>query len=207
MLKKTLGLDDSIILNSFNKSNKQMEDFIVTRAEPIKTRRYTNVHITLVGSKKEYKLIQRIYSKIDNEINRFNLIAEYITAIPNIYYLDFEQRIILMDDLDYEYFPGFNFDQNNDLEALRIGLCTEDLAIFMALHIEPNIKNAKSLLEHYYQCLCKKVKGYSYNDFINDYKISIMENMFFPIRLMKRGIYDFSMRDRAIQAFETFILN
>jgi hypothetical protein len=115
MSKKTLGLDDSTIISLPNKSNKKIENFTVNRAEPIKTRRYTNVHITVVSSKREYKLIQRIYPKIDNEFNRFNIVTKYNnTAIPNIYYLDFEQRIILMDDLDYEYFSGCNFDENNE---------------------------------------------------------------------------------------------
>jgi thiamine kinase-like enzyme len=135
---------------------------------------------------------------------------EYIKYIDTRYNAGKNITIVHGDLHPGNIFLSKNNDRNIkfiDLEALRIGLCTEDLAMFMALHIEPNIKNAKPLLEHYYQCLCEKVKGYSYNDFINDYKISVMENIFFPIRLMKRGIYDFSMRDRAIQAFETFILN
>ena len=93
-----------------------------------------------------------------------------------------------------------------DLEAVRIGICTEDLAMFLALHVEPNVKSAKPLPKHYYNCLCETVKDYSYDNFMNDYKISLMENMFFPIKLMNRGIYDFNMRDRAIKAFETMIL-
>ena len=94
-----------------------------------------------------------------------------------------------------------------DFEAVRIGLCTEDLAMFLALHIESNQKNVKPLLEHYYNCLCERVKGYTFDNFIDDYKISVMENMFFTIRLINRGIFDFNMRDKAINAFETLILN
>jgi hypothetical protein len=41
---------------------------------------------------------------------------------------------------------------------------------------------------------------------MKDYKISIAENLFFPIRLINRGIYDFRMRDKAIRAFETFVM-
>jgi thiamine kinase-like enzyme len=93
-----------------------------------------------------------------------------------------------------------------DFEAVRIGLCTEDLAMFLALHVEPKLKTAKPLLEHYYKCLCEYAKDYSYDNFIDDYKISVMENMFFTIRLINRGIFDFYMRDRAIMAFETLIL-
>jgi hypothetical protein len=51
------------------------------------------------------------------------------------------------------------------------------------------------------------VKNYSYEMFMNDLKLSIAETMFFPIRLINRGIYDFTMRDKAIKAYETFVLS
>ncbi|HBL85453.1 MAG: hypothetical protein A2Y17_02795 [Clostridiales bacterium GWF2_38_85] len=92
------------------------------------------------------------------------------------------------------------------LQAVRMGLCTEDLAMLLALHIEPDKTKIKPLLDYYYQCLSEKVKDYPYETFINDYKISIAENMFFTIRLINSGIYDFNMRDKSIKAFETFIL-
>lgn len=92
-----------------------------------------------------------------------------------------------------------------DMQAIRVGLCTEDLAMLISLHIEPDKEKAQPLLDYYYECLCKIIKDYPYQTFMNDYKISVMENMFFPIRLINRGIYDFSMRDKAIKAFETFV--
>lgn len=92
------------------------------------------------------------------------------------------------------------------LQAVRIGLPTEDLAMLIALHIEPDKHKALPLLDEYYRCLCESVKDYPYEIFMNDYKISIMENMFFTIRLINRSIYDFKMRDKAVRAFETFVL-
>ncbi|MDR1630672.1 MAG: hypothetical protein LBS36_10750 [Oscillospiraceae bacterium] len=92
------------------------------------------------------------------------------------------------------------------LQVVRMGLPTEDLAMLIALHIEPDRQKAQPLLDFYYHCLCECVKDYSCEAFMNDYKISVMENMFFTIRLINRGIYDFKMRDNAIRAFETFVL-
>lgn len=102
------------------------------------------------------------------------------------------------------------------LQAVRIGLPTEDLAMLVALHIASDNrsddifakdkKEVLSLLDYYYQCLSEKIKDYSYEMFMKDYKLSVAENMFFPIRLINRGIYDFRMRDKAIRAFETFVL-
>ena len=91
------------------------------------------------------------------------------------------------------------------LQAVRMGLSTEDLAMLIALHIEPEKQNALPLLDDYYRYLCENVKEYPYEMFMNDYKIAIMENMFFTIRHINRGIYDFKMRDKAIRAFETFV--
>jgi transcriptional regulator with XRE-family HTH domain len=92
------------------------------------------------------------------------------------------------------------------LQAVRVGLCTEDLAMLLALHMESDKAKAKPLLDYYYQCLSEKVKDYPYDVFLNDYKISVAENMFFTIRLINNGIYDFTMRDKAIKAFESFVL-
>ncbi|MFT3952287.1 MAG: helix-turn-helix domain-containing protein [Oscillospiraceae bacterium] len=93
-----------------------------------------------------------------------------------------------------------------DFQAVRIGLCTEDLAMLIALHIEPDKRHAMPLIDHYYSCLTKTVADYPYDLFMEDLKLSVMESMFFTIRLMNQGIYDFSMRDKAIKAFETFVL-
>ena len=94
-----------------------------------------------------------------------------------------------------------------NMRNVRIGLCTEDLAMLLALHIEPEREKAESLLKYYHGCLCEKVKDYPYETFMDDYKLSVAENMFFPIRLINSGINDCPMRDRALKAFETFVLN
>jgi len=91
-------------------------------------------------------------------------------------------------------------------QGVRVGLCTENLAELLALHIEPDKKVVEPLLKYYHECLSEKVKNYSYETFINDYKISIAEYMFKPISLANNGIKDFPMRDRAVRAFETFVL-
>jgi transcriptional regulator with XRE-family HTH domain len=92
------------------------------------------------------------------------------------------------------------------LQAVRMGLPTEDLAMLVALHIEPDRQKAHPLLDDYYRYLCEGAKDYTREMFTNDYKISIMENMFFTIRHINRKIYDFKMRDKAIRAFESFVL-
>ncbi len=94
----------------------------------------------------------------------------------------------------------------NGLQAIRMGLPTEDLAMLIALHIEPDKQKAQPLLDEYYRCLCESVKDYPYETFMNDYKIAIMESMFFTIKHINNKIYDFKMRDKAIRAFETFVL-
>jgi len=92
------------------------------------------------------------------------------------------------------------------LQAVRMGLPTEDLAMLIALHIEPDKKQSLPLLDYYYRSLCESVKEYPYEMFMNDYKIAVMENMFFTIKHINHGIYAFNMRDKAIRAFESFVL-
>lgn len=92
------------------------------------------------------------------------------------------------------------------LQAVRMGLPTEDLAMLIALHFEPCKQKALPLLEQYYRQLCETVKDYPYETFMNDYKIAIMENMFFTVRLINQKIYAFNMMSSAMTAFETFVL-
>lgn len=343
--KEIIGLTDDTIINSVYKTHPNIGNCTVSRGNPVRSDRFTSINIIISAPQKELMLIERIYSHDDNEIYRYDLIKQYTLAIPQVYHIDFENKIILMEDLNNNYIQGFHFNDNNeygvvirdnynallhaaasfhsafwenynvfdkigldwrleakenllahingmekdykkyrkneengkvpkvweifenkielekldyyqnaidilreeyikliderfhcgknitvihgdlhpgnmyvsgsadrtvkliDLQAVRIGLCTEDLAMLLALHIEPDKKYAMHLLDHYYHCLCKNIKDYPYDIFISDYKISIMESMFFNIRLMNRGIYDFSMRDKAIKAFETFILD
>jgi len=95
----------------------------------------------------------------------------------------------------------------SSLQNVRMGLGTEDLAMLIALHIEPDKNKAKPILDCYYGFLSEKASGYSYENFISDYKLSIAEHLFFPVRLINRGIYAFNMRDNAIKAFEMFVLD
>ena len=89
-----------------------------------------------------------------------------------------------------------------DLEAVRMGLATEDLAMFLALHTVQNKKSALPLLEGYYAKISKKATDYSFAELLSDYKLSTVESLFFPIRLINGGIKDFHMQSRSLQAFE-----
>lgn len=342
--EKIIGLDDNAIIAAIRKTNPNIGNCVVNRGRSEKHARYTSLYLTVVSPQKEIKLIEKIYSGDDKELFGYSFYSRHTAAIPLTYYIDFQKRIILMEDLS-NYIQGFHFDEDNeygnkirenyysllnataklnttfwenenafsqigldwrhknkenllvhingmekdflkyrrdeesgkipkvwdvhkntinteklnlfqdairilkqeyinyidtrfhsgknitiihgdlhpgnlflsksnlktvkfiDLEAVRIGICTEDLAMLLALHIEPDKKYAKPLIDYYYHCLIENIKDYTYENFINDYRISIMENMFFTIRLINNGIYDFTMRDKAIKAFETFVLD
>lgn len=340
--RNILGIDNDTIINSVYKAFPNIGYCTVTKGKPVKKDDTSIIVITISAAQKELKLLEKIYDRNDKELYRLNFLKEYTTAIPRIYYIDFEKKVILMDDLANDYIQGYDFDENNEngeiirqnynvifsaaakfhstfwenfksfeqvgldwrleskenilshiscmekdykkyrkneeagkipkiwmnfenniapikldyfqdaiqylkeaypklidtrfnsgknitiihgdlhpgqifmskasdrtikfigLQAVRIGLCTEDLAMLLALHIKSD--NSKPLLDFYYQSLCEQVKDYSYEEFINDYKISIAENMFFTIKLINNGIFDFNMRDKAIKAYETFFI-
>jgi Predicted transcriptional regulators len=344
MSEETIGLDDNTIIEAIQKLNPNIGNCVVNRGNYQKHNRYISLYITVTSPQKVVKLIEKIYSGDDKELYGYNLFSQYTRGIPLTYYINCQQRVILMEDLN-DYIQGFHFDEDNedgniirenyyalinetaklhtifwenvsafeeigldwchetkenllahingmekdfqkyrqdeesgkipkvwdvhvntidtkklnlfqaaiqllrqeyinyidsrfhsgknitiihgdlhpgntflsksndrtvkfiDLEAVRIGLCTEDLAMLLALHIEPDKKYAKPLIDYYYQCLCENITEYPYETFISDYKISIMESMFFSIKLLNGGIYDFTMRDKAIKAFETFVLD
>ncbi len=342
--KKGLGLDNDTIISSVYNAYPNIGYCTVKKSKPVKKDGNSIISITISASQKELKLIEKTYGRNDKELHRLNFIKEYTRAIPRIYHIDLEEKVVLMDDLSNDYIQGFDFDENNEngeiirqnynailsstaklhsifwenfgsfekigldwrleskenilshiscmekdfkkykkneelgkipkiwmnfenniepikldyfqdaiqylreeypklidarfnsgknitiihgdlhpgqtfisktkdraikfvgLQAVRMGLCTEDLAMLLALHIESDKMCAKPLLDYYYQCLCEQVNDYTYEEFINDYKISIAEHMFFTIRLINNGIFDFNMRDNAIKAYETFVI-
>lgn len=342
--KNCIGIDNDTIISSVYNAFPNIGYCTVTKSKPVKKDGNTMISITISSSQKELKLLEKIYGRNDKELYTLNFIKEYTMAIPQIYYIDLDNKVVLMDDLSNDYIQGYEFDENNEngeiirqnfnsiisataklhsdfwenfgafekvgldwrleskenilshiscmekdykkyrkkeesgkipkvwmnfenniepkkldyfqdaiqylkeeypkliearfnegknitiihgdlhpgqtlmsktkdrtikfvgLQAVRMGLCTEDLAMLLALHIEPDKMCAKPLLDYYYQCLCEQVKDYPYEEFINDYKISVAENMFFTIRLINNGIFDFNMRDKAIKAYEMLVI-
>ncbi|MDF2543381.1 MAG: transcriptional regulator [Herbinix sp.] len=340
-----LGIDNETIINAVHKAYPNIGYCTITKGKPVKKDGTSIISITISASQKTLKLFEKIYNKNDAELYRLNFIKDFTKAIPRIYHIDLDKKVVLIDDLTEHYIQGYDFNENNEngeiirqnynailsaaaklhagfwedsesfekigldwrleskenilahiscmekdyikyrkseetgkipkvwmnfennidtikldcfqnaiqylreeypklieerfhlgknitiihgdlhpgqtfvsktedrtikfvgLQAVRMGLCTEDLAMLLALHIEADKMKAIPLLDYYYQCLCEKVKDYPYEVFINDYKISIAENMFFTLRLINKGIYDFTMRDKAIKAFETFVLD
>lgn len=337
-----IGLDDAAIIEAVRGVWPNLGNYKITRRKMETHDRYISVFITVTTSQKELRLVEKVYRSDDKELLGYEQFRRYVLAVPQIYYLDFERKILLMEDLN-DRIQGFYFDEDNesgeifrnnyraileetahahtafwenetafeklgldprhesrdnllahingmeqdflaywekeetgkipdvwnglkntidakqldyfqdaihflreryvplvderfhsgknitvihgdlhpgnifvskppaqsvkmiDMEAVRIGLCTEDLAMLLALHIEPDQKRAQPLLDFYYECLCRDVEGYSHKMFMADYRLSIMEAMFYTIRLMNRGIYDFDMRDRAVRAYESFV--
>ncbi|MDD4494806.1 MAG: helix-turn-helix transcriptional regulator [Eubacteriales bacterium] len=135
--------------------------------------------------------------------------TEYVLLVDSRFHSGKNITVIHGDMNPSPVFVSKSADRNvkfQGLQAVRMGLPTEDLAMLIALHFEPNKQKALPLLDEYYRCLCETVKDYPYETFMNDYKIAIMENMFFTVRLINRKIYAFNMMEKAIMAFETFIL-
>lgn len=337
-----IGLDDAAIMEAVCRVHPNLGNFQIERGKPEAHERYVSIYITVTTSQQKLSLVEKIYCGEDRELLGYELFSRYVTAVPQVYCVDFDKKILLVEEVT-DSIQGIHFDVNNengkifrnhydaimeetakvhaafwenedafqktgmdwrheteenllahingmeqnfltyrakeetgripkvwnglrntinaeeldyfqdaaqflrqkyvsmiddrfhagkhitvihgdlhpgnifvsklpgasvkmiDMEAVRVGLCTEDLAMLLALHIESDRECAKPLLAHYYECLCRYVKGYSYEMFMEDYRIAIAEAVFFPIRLINRGIYDFDMRDRAIRAYETFV--
>lgn len=342
MSEEKIGLRDAEILEALRRVYPNIGNCQIVRGKPETHERYQCTYITVTTPQRELRLVEKVYHGDDKELSGYELFSRYVTAVPQIYCLDHEKKILLMDEVT-DSIQGVHFDEDNengsifrnhyrvilqeiakvhaafweresvfqeigldlrhrakenllahidgmeqdflryrkkeetgripkvwngmrngiaaekldrfqdaiqflrqrylpladerfhtgknvtiihgdlhpgnlfltklpespvkmiDMEAVRVGLCTEDLAMLMALHIEPDKKDAQPLLNHYYKCLRRSARRYSYGMFMDDYKIAVAEALFYPIRLINRGIYDFDMRDRAIRAYETFV--
>lgn len=354
--KEAIGLSNDIISEVIINKHGDIGFFSINRGKESRSEGKICTEITITSSQKELKLLELIYHKRPDEFNGYSLLNGYVSELPQIYHLDYDKKLILLEDISDSYIQGYDYNEANEngesirknyknilratanfhstfwgndsifkhfglmchfetkenmlawinnamekpfkkykkdeeagkitkdggelgknniskkeldyyeealqylkkeyvnlidsrfnlgenitiihgdlhpghilisksadrqikftgFQAVRMGLPTEDLAMLIALHIMSdnkvdNIfakdkKDVLPLLDYYYQCLSEKTKDYSYEMFIKDYKLSIAENLFFPIRLINRGIYDFRMRDKALKAFEMFVL-
>lgn len=91
-----------------------------------------------------------------------------------------------------------------DLEAIRIGLPTDDLVMLLTFHFAKTKEIALPLLEKYYNKLIETVQNYSFNDLLTDFRCSLMETVFFAIKLINDGIPAYEMLDGFIKTYETF---
>lgn len=92
------------------------------------------------------------------------------------------------------------------MESVRVGLPTEDLAMFLALHMDQD-KDIVNYLNVYYNEISKVNKEYSLSDFIEDYSIAVMLTMFHPIGIVgvRMKIYDGHMIKRALNAYDSIV--
>lgn len=337
MPTENIGLEDAAVIEAVRRVHPNLGNCQIARSKPEEHKRYVSIYITVTTPQQKLRLVEKVYYSDDKELLGYELFSRHVLAVPQVYCVDFDKKVLLMDEvtdsvqgnhfnedseswkfvlkeiakvhaafwesenvfekigldvrhetkerllchingmeqnflayrekeetgripkvwnglintihmdkLNYyqdaiqflkqkyipmieerfrtgknitvihgDLHPGNIFLSKSpgtsvkmiDMEAVRVGLCTEDLAMFMALHIEPDKERSKPLLDQYYECLCQSVQGYSYEMFMDDYRVSIAEAMFYPIRLINSGICDFVMRDRGIRAYETFFAN
>lgn len=94
-----------------------------------------------------------------------------------------------------------------DLEAVRVGLCTEDLVMLFIHDLFHGGDETLRIFELYYRAICSKISGeYTYDQFVEDIRISLMEGIFFPLKLfVHNGVKDEELVLKSINAYMTLI--
>lgn len=91
-----------------------------------------------------------------------------------------------------------------DFEAVRIGLCTEDLVTLFVHDFFHGGPETLRLFEQYYRSLCGKISSeYTYDQFREDLRVSILEGLFFPLKLfVHEGVEDEELLWKSIHAYK-----
>lgn len=94
-----------------------------------------------------------------------------------------------------------------DLEAVKVGLCTEDLVMLFIHDLYHGGEETLPILHMYYRSICSKIScEYTYDQFIEDIRISIMEGIFFPLKLfVHNGVKDKELVLKSLNAYKTLI--
>ncbi|MEF2965833.1 hypothetical protein V3851_08335 [Paenibacillus sp. M1] len=96
-----------------------------------------------------------------------------------------------------------------DLEAVKVGLCTDDFVMLFVHDLFHGGEETFRIFDQYYRSLCAKIKNeYTYMQFVEDVRISIMEGIFFPIKLLVHyGIKDEELIWKSINAYNALVKN
>lgn len=94
-----------------------------------------------------------------------------------------------------------------DLEAVRIGLCTEDLVMLFIHDLFHGWEESLSIFQMYYRSICSKIPcDYRYDQFMEDIRVSLMEGIFFPLKLfVHNGIEDEELVMKSINAYRALM--
>ena len=104
MQKKNEGLSDDVILSAVNKINPLSADCAVTGREFLFRRNgFDCFRITAADAQREYCLIEKIFFEESAELYRCGLCGNYPPTSPQIYHIDFENRILLTEELGGGY--------------------------------------------------------------------------------------------------------
>lgn len=93
-----------------------------------------------------------------------------------------------------------------DLEAVKLGLCTDDLVRFFVHEFYHGGDQTNQLLQIYFDLLNTSLHSeYSKEQFMCDFKYSLMEGMFFPLKLFAHyNVQDEELLLKSLDAFEFF---
>ena len=114
VVNENVGLENDTIISSVYKAYPNFGYCTVTKGKPVKKEGTSITSITIASSQKELKLLEKIYDRNDVELDRINFMKEYTTAMPRIYSIDFDKKVVLIDDLTEDYIQGYEFDENNE---------------------------------------------------------------------------------------------
>ncbi|MGP0586636.1 phosphotransferase [Paenibacillus timonensis] len=94
-----------------------------------------------------------------------------------------------------------------DLEAVRVGLCTEDLVMLFIHDLYHGGEETLHIFQMYYRSICSKIPcEYTYDQFIEDIRTSIMEGIFFPLKLfVHNGVKDEELILKSLNAYQSLI--
>jgi len=95
-----------------------------------------------------------------------------------------------------------------DLEAVRVGLCSEDLVMLFIHDLFHGGEETLHIFQLYYHLLHSKIScEYTYDEFIEDIKTSIMEGIFFPLKLfVHNSIKDEELVLKSLNAYKSFMV-
>ncbi len=107
------GLSDDEIADIVQKSYF-IKEFTIQREKESRADGKISTKINIVSPQIKLNMVELIYHKRTDEFNNYIFLNGNINGIPKIYHIDYNKKLILLDDLSDNYFRGYDFNEDNE---------------------------------------------------------------------------------------------
>ena len=79
----------------------------------LRNKRYVSIYITVTTPQQKLRLVEKVYYSDDKELLGYELFSRHVLAVPQVYCVDFDKKVLLMDEVT-DSVQGNHFNEDSE---------------------------------------------------------------------------------------------